>query len=63
MIATDQPTDSQTDTPCYTVCNDKPHLHSSEMQPNNFFLFKHFVAHSKAELHTHKYTIQKIYYR
>jgi len=35
MIATDQPTDSQTDTPCYSVCNDKPHLHSSEMQPNN----------------------------
>jgi len=27
------------------------------------YLFKHFVAHSKAELHTHKYTIQKIYYR
>ena len=26
-------------------------------------LFKHFVSHSKAELHTHKYTIQKIYYR
>jgi len=34
-VATDQPTDRQTDTPRYSVCNNRPHLHCSGMQPNN----------------------------
>jgi len=34
-IATDQQTDRQTETPRYSVCNNRPHLHSSSMmQPN-----------------------------
>jgi len=28
-------TDRPTDTPHYSVCNNMPHLHSTEMQPNN----------------------------
>jgi len=38
-------------------------LGSHQVKFTSWILFKHFVAHSKAELHTHKYTIQKIYYR
>jgi len=34
-VATDQPTDRQTETPWYSVCNNRPRLHCSEMQPNN----------------------------
>jgi len=32
---TNRLTDRQTDTPRYSVCNNTPHLHCSEMQPNN----------------------------
>jgi len=28
-------TDRQTDRPCYSVCNNRPHLHSREMRLNN----------------------------
>ena len=34
-VATDQPTDRQTETPRYSVCNNRLHLHCSGMQPNN----------------------------
>ena len=62
-IATHQPTERQTDTPRYSVCNNRPHLHSSEMQHNNklcnivliiiiiiihSFLYRHKVVTSEA---------------
>jgi len=34
-VATDQSTDRQTETPRYSVCNNRPRLHCSGMHPNN----------------------------